>query len=154
MECQDGCVMVEKIIKDEVTEHDHNRWMIIDNNDKLKKYKCFQDIKDYKHGHPNYAVMSYAVQHGHLDCLKKLHKEIDADWHAGLAEIAAEYNRMDCLKYIMENMGRVHCREHILKCSVSLECKEYITNICKNCKGGNKQHYLAGSAKWYDKIMD
>ncbi len=36
-------------------------------------------------------------------------------------------------------MGRVFCGEHILKCNVSLECKEYITNICKNCARNNEQ---------------
>lgn len=104
MQCLDGCIE----FADQIYNHQSDdMYEVIDNNfDLLKKFKCTQPIIDGDYGHINYALMAYATKNGHLECLKKLHK-LGADWHTDLAEVAAENNQIECLKYIMERMGRV-----------------------------------------------
>ena len=132
--CEDGCVAVEKILQgedenfeecvekmetksktndmddddDEVTYDDEDRFSIIHNRkDELRKYKCFREIDDGHFGHPNYSVTAYAVLHGHLECLKTLHKKVCAMWHVDLAQVAHESNQPECLDYILKCMGNV-----------------------------------------------
>lgn len=134
MHCQFGCFVVEKIICDEVENSVDTRSEIIDAKyDQLKKYKCFQDVEDGEYGHMNYAVIAYAVKHEHIDCPKKIHTELDSMWQSDLAIVATVSDRLDCLKYIMENMGDVFCGEHILNYDGSLKCKNYIRDVCSNC---------------------
>lgn len=139
MKCKDGCIQMGKILYNNEEECDDMHELIT--FDLLKKYKCGQPIIDGDYGHINYALMSYATKHGHLECLKKLHKEFGADWHSDLAQVAAENNQLECLKYIMENMGRVNCGKQILKMDISPECEKYINNICKHCKH-NTEHKI------------
>ncbi len=95
MQCNDGCIVVEKLLQGAETD----RLDIIDQNyDKLKQHKCFQEIEDEEYGHINYAVMAYAASNGHLNCIKTLHENTDVMWHTDLAIVAAENNQLDCLQ--------------------------------------------------------
>ena len=129
MQCNDGCIVVEKLLQGAETD----RLDIIDQNyDKLKQHKCFQEIEDEEYGHINYAVMAYAASSGHLNCIKTLHENTDVMWHTDLAIVAAENNNLDCLQYIIEHMGDVSCGTTDFKDVTSLKCKEYIAKVCKN----------------------
>ena len=104
--CDDGCVEVESYLlqKDKTG---HRSKLTPKDIEYLQKFKCFVYIDNSSdYGHINYAVMGYAVKHGHYECLKTLH-EIGADWHSDLGDIAFEFDQTKCLNYILENMGRV-----------------------------------------------
>ncbi len=122
--CTDGCVEVELLIGYE--EKNYN---------KLTQYECYQKIDDY--GHINYAVMAYATTHGHIDCLKKLHKN-GSMWHTDLAIVAAENDQIECLQYIIEEMGDITYEEKDFKYIKSSECLNYLMAMSHPTSNYNK----------------
>jgi len=121
--CCDGCVEVELILQsNEDISRSTLEYMY---TDKLNEYKCYQALDQC--GHINYAVMSYAAKKGHLDCIKYLHQNTYVMWHNDLAIVAAESDQLECLKYIVEQIGDVSVS---LSCVTSEECIKYIKTLC------------------------
>jgi len=121
MTCDKGCVMVDRILQGEFDEDEecNDRSDIIDLfNTELSQYPCFLEIVEGEYGHLNYAVAAYAVEKGHLNCLKELYETTDGFmWHNDLASVAIENKRLEELKYILERMGDVEDINVLIKCA-------------------------------------
>lgn len=116
--CEDGCVIVQRYLKSK-------RYI-----GRIRELKCYQEIINENYGHLNYAVMSYAASKGHIECIKQLHekqlRENDAAlWHSDLAIVAAENDQLECLKYIIQQMGKVNCDPNNYK-DIPNRCKTYM----------------------------
>lgn len=91
----------------------------------------YREITNGNYGHMNYAVATWSFK-----LLKQVHTKYGTSWHTNLAQVAIEFNKLKCLKYIMGHMGDVNCGNSLLKMkNISQECKKYIEQICKNCNG-------------------
>jgi hypothetical protein len=91
------------------------------------------------YGHPNYSIMAYAVSHGHLDCVKKLHLH-DALWHTDIAGVSIEKEQFECFKYIIEYMaieenGSIDINENDFSHIQKLDnFKKYVNDNMKSIK--------------------
>jgi len=106
--CSHGCVLAGAIHV--VTEDMDEMFEFF--RDELSDYPCYMAMYDGEYGHENYAAMAYAVHHGHLECLKRLHR-LGADWHGDLAICAQECDQKECLAYILTEMGDVEIPDDV-----------------------------------------
>lgn len=131
--CSKGCCEVGTYIygknstffEDEDKDHD---------NDTIIQYEAFKAL--YNDGHPHYILPAYCVEIGHIECLKKIAKEEQFMYHSDLAQIAIEHDNLECLQYIVEDLGDVNVDIDIN--NVGQHCKEYVCNIKKNKKKEEK----------------
>ena len=94
----------------------------------MEPCQCITGIFDNQddYSDTNYEQIGRSVQYGHLECLKMLHF-MGNDWHQDIAVVAIENNELECLKYIIENMGRVNTKEQLLQTeNISKKCVEYL----------------------------
>jgi hypothetical protein len=140
MNCEDGCVEVELLLQQledrgnvshgDKEDYDEEDWDYMEKDrkivEKIPDCKCSEEIMTDDCGDINYAVASYTVSHGHLDCLKTLHKDGGLMWHADLAVCAAEAGQLECLKYVLEKMGDVAILEKDFTHVTSNKCIEYL----------------------------
>jgi|688.fasta_scaffold71798_6 hypothetical protein len=94
----------------------------------MEPCQCITGIFDNQddYSDPNYEQIGRSVQYGHLVCLKMLHF-MGKDWHNDIAVVAIENVQVECLKYIIENMGRVDTKEKLLQTeNISSKCVEYL----------------------------
>ena len=95
MSCAHGCSKVGRVLYIQCAEDEDNgeaeeNWP--QRLNELKAHKCWNDIQNDDYGHINYAVTAYAVANGHRNCLRTLHLNCNAGWHANLAIVAAQNN--------------------------------------------------------------
>jgi len=72
------------------------------NEDAMLAHACYRWHVEIG-GHPNYAATAFAATNNHLQCLQQL-VSLGAQWHGGLAEIAAENKHWECLAFILCEM--------------------------------------------------
>lgn len=121
--CVYGCCKVGEIFYKNKYNDDDN----IENKfDEISKYEAYNAIYSGEFGHENYALPAFCVCNGHLECLKKLHKnkEFKLMWHFDLSNVAIENDNLECLIYILENMGDVDDKFD-LNC-VGKQCMNYV----------------------------
>ena len=97
--CTDGCLETYLFLSKEKDMSDDQ----IDSE--ILNTNCYKAIisDDYNNENNIYAVMSYAVSQGHIECVKILHT-YNAMWYTNIANIAIESNQFDCFRYIIEKM--------------------------------------------------
>ena len=108
--------------------------------------KCFQRMIEEKSKYNNNPCKS-AAEHGHIECLKKHHKNMDSTI-TGVCDIAAENGNIECLKYAHENGDIWSDNACVLACeSNSLSCLKYLhENGCpwkrKVCETASEYDHL------------
>ena len=123
MVCSKNCCKVGEII---YWDSDDDIWEIIENNKELENYKAFNEVFEDR-GNENYALPEYCVKTGHLDCLKTISKLPNFMYHSDLAICATEYDNLECLKFILEELRDVNIPD--LKDINGPNCECYIKNI-------------------------
>lgn len=93
----------------------------------LIKYEAYDAIYGGEYGHINYALASYCVYMGHIECLRNIYNNTDMQWHADLADCAIEKDNLECLKFIVEVMGDVTIDSK--EKNVGKNCEEYFKNL-------------------------
>ncbi len=132
--CSKGCCKVGQYIygKDSKffeydSDSDNNN---IDGNE-ISHYEAFDALYDV--GNPLYNLPAYCVEIGHIECLKTISKEEQFMYHADLAMIAVEQDNLECLKYIIEEMGDV--KLNLNDQDVGPNCKDYVNDILLKLNG-------------------
>ena len=127
--CTKNCCKVGDIIFVDWHDSDCQICDVIKRNgDILEKYDAFNEMFDNYGGHDNYALAWYCVKNNHLNCLKYISNIPGFMHHADLAICAAEFDNLECLQYILEEIGDVHVPE--LK-DAGANCKFYMLNFYK-----------------------
>lgn len=93
----------------------------------LSRHEAYQKIYGGEYGHINYALATYCVHSGHLDCLKNIYKNTNMMWHADLADVAIEADNLECLKFIVDVMGDVTISSKDKE--IKKNCKKYVKNL-------------------------
>ncbi len=134
--CNSNCYRVAEILYGSLSDEDVQD--VYDSEEKyhneLKQYEAYNECSNSDYGHINYSLVAYIIKIGHLDCLKKIrkNKDINLQWHAGIADYAIECENLNMLRYIVENMGWVT----ITKTNGNIkDIQEYLDTLKKNHKG-------------------
>lgn len=93
----------------------------------LDEYEAFNEMFNY-FCNENYALPLYCVAIGHLECLKKISKEPNFMYHADLAVCAIEHDQIECLKFIIEELGDVYIPTKKDEIEIGEKCKDYVIN--------------------------
>ncbi len=95
--------------------------------DILTRYEAYNAIWPGDYGHINYALASYCVYMGHVECLKKLHYNVELQWHSDLADCVIYNDDLECLKFVVEVMGDVNidCKDDEL----GVNCRDYVKGL-------------------------
>ena len=126
--CSKGCCKVGEILYDPQDDDNYTVDDIIDNNyNELKKYKAFDEMFE-DNGHQNYLLPYYCVKIGHLDCLKYIAKLPEFMYHSDLADCAIEMDKLDFLKFIVEEIGDIRISKYSFK-QLGHNCKEYVMDL-------------------------
>lgn len=132
--CPKGCCEVGRIVYGKNSNFFHN-----DDDDEnsevnysdIEHYEAFDGI--YSGGHPNYRLPAYCVEIGHYECLKTISKEEGFMYHGDMAFVAIEHDNLECLKYIVEELGDVSFNIDIA--DVGPNCKEYVEQVLSKLNG-------------------
>jgi len=79
------------------------------------------------------TLCGHAAFHGHLECLKYLHEEVEAPWDSDTSEWAAENGHLHVLEYLVErkfdeyNASACACAA----CNGQLDCLKYLHETAK-----------------------
>ncbi len=123
--CDKGCYEVGCILYDE------EYYGCSDAEEKagdiLTRYEAYNAIWPGDCGHINYALASYCVSIGHIECLKKLHYNVDLQWHSDLADCVIYNDDLECLKFVIEVMGDVNIRTNDDELGVN--CRDYVQGL-------------------------
>jgi len=104
--CTKGCCQVGQILYGTLDE-DYDLSEIIESKEsELEKYAAFHEMFE-DGGDDNYALATYCVRIGHVDCLKTISKLPAIMYHYDLAVCAAEIDNVECLQFILEEMEDV-----------------------------------------------
>ncbi len=123
--CDKGCYEVGSILYGEDYEGCEDAEE--KQGDILTRYEAYNAIWPGDYGHTNYALASYCVDVGHIECLKKLHGNVELQWHNDLADCVIEKDNLECLKFVVEVMGDVE-----IKCKdkkLGRNCRKYVRGL-------------------------
>ncbi len=111
-------------------------------NDILHTYDAYESIWALDYGHMNYALAAYCVDVGHIECLKKLHSNVDLQWHSDLADCVIEKDNLECLKFVVEVMKGVNIESNDK--ALGNNCRDYVKGL--DSKSLDSRWYI------YDKL--
>src|SRR3989338_6638760 len=108
-DCNYKCQRIAEILygDDSSDENDNIYYREDKYSDELDMYEAYKLCKSGNYGHINYALLAFIVKKGHLNCLKKIHKNNNIQWHNDLADLAIEVGNLEILKYIIQEMGDI-----------------------------------------------
>ena len=124
MDCDKKCYHVGITLHNTEMLLDKDPDMEIDESE-IEGYDAFVAVVSGDFGHTNYALAAYCVTIGHVNCLKQLHTDAILQWHDDLADVAIECDNLECLTYVVAEMGDVT----IHPSPIGPNCKEFVQRM-------------------------